>query len=123
MFQHETKQAAKPAVQLLTDVMKLKLIVISVTLFVIACFGLVAWHENDQFKPNVFPSTYPKWLFDSGYRIDFDAHQSLAMSNWITSQQTGWKLGSQDNFNPYRTQFLCDNYVIQIDTNVIAFQY
>jgi hypothetical protein len=40
MFQDETKQAAKPAVQLLTDVMKLPLIVISVTLFAIACFGL-----------------------------------------------------------------------------------
>ena len=97
--------------------------IISVTPFVIACFGLFACRENDQLKPNVFPTTYPKWLFDSGYRIDFDAHESLVISNWITTHQTGWKLGSSDDFNPHKTQLGCDNYDIEIDTNVIVFQY
>jgi hypothetical protein len=101
----------------------------TVTLFVTACcFLLLAWHERDQLrgdqlKPNVFRTTLPKWLFDSDYRIDFDAHESLVVSNWITTHQTGWKFGSEDDFDPHKTQFLCDNYVIQIDTNVIVFQY
>src|SRR5450755_2231466 len=103
--------------------MRLTLIIITVALLLIACFELQKWHEADRLKPNVSPGTYPKWLFDSGYRIDFDARESLVISNWITTHQTGWKPGSGADLNPFKTQLLSDACVLEIDTNIIVFQY
>jgi hypothetical protein len=108
--------------------LRLLLIMVSVVLLVFVPFGLFEWRQDvlkeaDMLKPNVFPSTYPKWLFNSGYRFDFDAHESLVISNWISTHQTGWEFGSEDDFNPNKTQFLCDNYTIEINSNAIVFQY
>jgi hypothetical protein len=74
-------------------------------------------------KPNVFPSKYPKWLFDSGYRTDFDLRESLVISNWITTHQTGWTFGSENDFSPNKTQLMGDNYIVEINNNAIMFQY
>lgn len=78
---------------------------------------------NAGLRPNVFSTTYPKWLFDSGYRFDFDAREALIISNWITTNQTGWEFGSEDEFAPQDTQLSADNYSIQIGKNKILIQY
>jgi hypothetical protein len=94
---------------------------------VVASAALYTWHQYVQaelLKPNVFSTAnQTRWLFDSGYRYDFDEHESLVIGNWITTHQTGWKFGSSNDFDPRKTQLLSDNYVISIDSNVIVFQY
>ena len=108
--------------------MRLLLIMVSVVALVFAPFGLFEWHEDaledaNMLKPNVFPSKYPKWLFDSGYRTDFDMRESLLISNWITTHQTGWTFGSENDFSPNKTQLMGDNYIMEINNNAIVFQY
>jgi hypothetical protein len=107
---------------------QLSLIMVSVVLLIFFPFGLFEWHrdaleEAGMLKPNVFPSTYPKWLFDSGNRMDFDLRESLVISNWITMHQTGWGFGSDNDFDPRKTQLSCDNYTIEINNNEIVLQY
>jgi len=105
--------------------MRVPTIVAAVALVAIASFGLVAYRHDDEFKPNIFHTTQHRllWLGDAGYRVDFDAHESLVISNWITAHQTGWKLGSSDDFDPHKPQLSCDNYDVEVDTNLIVFQY
>jgi hypothetical protein len=55
------------------------------------------------------------WLLDFGGHIDFDAHEARLISDWITTHQTNWKFGSIADFDPTKTQLMCDNYVIEID--------
>jgi hypothetical protein len=101
--------------------------IISVAVLVVASVALYVWHQHDQAelpKPNVFSTAdKTRWLFDSGYRYDFDEHESLVIRNWITTHQTGWKFGSSNDFDPHETQLLSDNYVIEINSNLIVFQY
>jgi hypothetical protein len=85
--------------------------------------GYISWSNRSDLKPNVFATTMPRWLFDSGYRFDFNESKALVISNWITNHQSGWKRGSTDDFSPHKIQFSADNYSIQIDTNEIVFQY
>ena len=101
--------------------------IISVAVLVVASVALYVWHQHDQAelpKPNVFSTAdKTRWLFDSGYRYDFDEHESLVIRDWITTHQTGWKFGSTSDFDPHKTQLLSDNYVIEINSNLIVFQY
>ena len=112
--------------------MRLPRIILFLGLLIIASFGLFAWqqvkYQADCLKPNVFPSSYPKWLFVSTTsHITFGAHEARQISDWITTHQTGWKMGSEDDFNPSQKQFkkqlMGDNYIIQINDNIIVFQY
>jgi hypothetical protein len=101
--------------------------IIFVAVLVVAPVALYVWYQYDQaesLKPNVFSTAdKTRWMFDSGYRYDFDEHESRAISDWITTHQTGWKFGSSNDFDPHKTQLLSDNYVIEINSNIIAFQY
>lgn len=74
-------------------------------------------------RPNVFSTADPKWLFDSGYRFDFDAREGMVISNWISAQQAGWEFGSLEDFNLKKPEFCSDNYSIQIDQNKIVIGY
>ncbi len=100
--------------------------IISVVL-VVASVGLYVWyryHQAELLKPNVFSTAdKTRWLFDSGYRYDFDERESLVISNWITTHQTGWKFGSSNDFDPHKSQLLSDNYVIEINSNIIVLEY
>jgi hypothetical protein len=78
---------------------------------------------DSELRPNVFSTTFPKYLFDSGNRFDFDAHEAMVISNWITTNQTGWEFGSDGDFDPQKPQFSADNYSLQIDKNKILIQY
>jgi hypothetical protein len=102
----------------------------------VASSRISAWQQAKYqaacLKPNVFPSSYPKWLYVSPTisptnHITFGAHEARQISDWITTHQTGWKTGSEDDFNPSKTQFkkqlMGDNYIIQINDNIIVFQY
>lgn len=81
-------------------------------------------HQAELLKPNVFSTdNQTRWLFDSGYRYDFDEHESQVIGNWITTHQTGWEFGSSNDFDPHEAQLLSDNYVIGINPNIIVFQY
>jgi hypothetical protein len=103
--------------------------VISVAVLVVASVALYVryqYHQAELLKPNVFSTAdKTRWLFDSGYRYDFDERESLVISNWITAHQTGWKFASPNEavFDPHKTQLLSDNYVIEINSNIILFQY
>jgi hypothetical protein len=108
--------------------MRLPRIILFLGLLIIASFGLFAWqqvkYQADCLKPNVFPSSYPKWLFVSATRhITFGIHEARLISDWIITHQTGWELGSEDDFNPSKKQLMGDNYVVQINGNIIVFQY
>jgi hypothetical protein len=106
--------------------------IISVAVLLVAPVALYVWHQYHQaellkaelLKPNVFSTADKKrWMFDSGYRYDFDEHESLVIRDWITTHQTGWKFGSTSDFDPHKTQLLSDNYVIEINPDIIVFQY
>jgi len=104
-----------------------RIILVVAAVLVVASVAMYVWHQHVQaelLKPNVFSTAnQPRWLFDSGYRYDFDKNESMVISNWITTHQTGWKFGSSNDFDPRKTQFLSDNYVISINSNIIVFQY
>lgn len=78
---------------------------------------------RSELRPNVFSTTESKWLVDSGYRFEFDAREALVISNWISTNQSGWEFGSSDDFNLQKPEFSGDNYTIQIDKNEIVIQY
>ncbi|SRR5579872_416929 len=107
--------------------MRIPPITFFVAIVVISSAALYSWHQYNRaelLKPNVFSTAnQTRWLFDSGYRYDFDEHESLVIGNWITAHQTGWKFGSSSDFDPHETQFLSDNCVIEINSNVIVLQY
>ncbi|MGP0018611.1 MAG: hypothetical protein ACLPHP_08600 [Candidatus Sulfotelmatobacter sp.] len=101
--------------------------IISVAILVLASAALYVRHQHHQaelLRPNVFSTdNQTRWLFDSGYRYDFDEHESQVIGNWITTHQTGWEFGSTTDFDPHKTQLLSDNYVIGINSNTIVFEY
>jgi len=98
---------------------------ICIAVLVAAAVGLYVRHQSIRaglLKPNVFPTNYHRWLFDRGYRYDFDEHESQVIGNWISTHQAGWAFSSS-GFDPYKTQISGDNYAIEINSNMILLQY
>ncbi len=122
---------ARPVQLWIISRIRLPRIILFLGLLIIASFGLSAWqqakYEAVCLKPNVFPSSYPKRLTVSeGEDITFGTHEARQISDWITTHQTGWKMGSEDDFNPnkkFKAQLMGDNYIFQIIGNMIVFQY
>ncbi|MGD1090000.1 MAG: hypothetical protein ABR955_14945, partial [Verrucomicrobiota bacterium] len=121
---------ARPVQLWIASRKRLPRIILFLGLLIIASFGLFAWqqakYQADCLKPNVFPSSYPKWLDVSPTgHFTFDTHEARLINDWIATHQTGWELGSEDDFNPstFKAQLLGDNYIIQIHGNIIVFQY
>lgn len=108
--------------------MKLPRIIVSVAILFIASLGLFAWHranyQADLCRPHLIEGAGPNWLFVSRSKhVTVDASTAHLIGDWVTSHQAGWQFGSLDDFDPDKTQLLCDGCGIEIDGDRIVLTY
>jgi len=94
-----------------------------VALLFIASVTLFACHRANLLNPHVVKCAGPKWLFVPGGHINFDTNQARLIGDWITMHQGGWNVGSIADFDPSKTQLMADNYVIEINGDIMLFDY